>query len=276
VWSQVDPFGLLSRSIDPPSDTRPGPRPASRRPEIGRPPRENTRTFPIMPDMRNAEAEMGVIFDVDGVMVDSYRAHFKTWQLLATRVNRTISEQQFAARFGRTSRAIMTELWPELELTDVAIQCLDDRKEADYREIVSQNFPAMPGVQDLIHALHTTGIRLAVGSSGPPENVSLALEKLGAARLFQAVVTGKDVHRGKPDPEVFLIAARRLDIDPSRCVILEDSPAGLSAARSAGMTSIGVCSSGHTHEQLADADKIVKKLSEVSPQIIADLLSRQR
>jgi beta-phosphoglucomutase len=228
-----------------------------------------------MPAMKNADAAIGVIFDVDGVMVDSYRAHFETWQLLATRVNRTISEQQFAARFGRTSRAIMTELWPELELTDAAIQSLDDRKEADYREFVSQNFPAMPGVHDLIHALHAAGIRLAVGSSGPPENVSLALERLGAARLFQAVVTGKDVHRGKPDPEVFLIAARRLDIDPSRCVILEDSPAGLSAARSAGMRSIGVCSSGHTHEQLAGADMIVDELSEVSPQIIADVLSQR-
>jgi beta-phosphoglucomutase len=220
------------------------------------------------------DTSIGVIIDVDGVMVDSYDAHLETWRRLAARVNRSITEQQFAVNFGRTSRAIMADLWPELGLSDAEIEALDDRKEADYREVVARDFPAMPGIQDLIDNLHAAGMRLAVGSSGPPENVALALEKLDAARIFHAVVTGKDVTRGKPDPEVFLIAARRLDIDPSRCVVLEDSPAGLSAARAADMRSIGICSRGHTHEQLADADWIVDDLAAISAPRIADLLKR--
>jgi HAD superfamily hydrolase (TIGR01509 family) len=124
---------------------------------------------------------------------------------------------------------------------------------------------------ELIDALAAAGFQLAVGSSGPPENVALTLEKLGRADRFAAAVTGADVTRGKPDPQVFLLAAERLDAPPERCAVIEDAAAGIEAANRAGMTSIAVLGTT-TREKLVHAKLTVESLHELSPQRIADLV----
>jgi len=119
--------------------------------------------------------QLAVIFDMDGVLVDSYRAHFASWLALARECGFEFTERQFAATFGRTSRDIIANLWPDPP-PDERIAEMDDRKEALYREIISKDFPAMDGARELIRALHAAGFKLAVGSSGPPENVAVALD----------------------------------------------------------------------------------------------------
>jgi beta-phosphoglucomutase len=138
-----------------------------------------------------------VIFDVDGVLVDSYEAHLRSWQMLASECGLRITEAQFAATFGRTSRDIIRSYWNPA-LSDDQIARLDDRKEAMYRELVAHEFPAMEGAAELIDSLHKAGFALAAASSGPPENVDLALDRLDRRKEFSAVVTGRDVLRGKP------------------------------------------------------------------------------
>src|SRR5690606_24181756 len=113
--------------------------------------------------------------------------------------------------------------------------------------------------------LHADGFRIAVGSSGPPENVDLAIEKLGIGPFLSAKVTGLDVTRGKPDPQVFLIAAQKLGVPPERCVVVEDAPAGVAAAKAAGMACVGFPSTGRTRDDVADADLIIASLNELSP-----------
>ena len=156
-----------------------------------------------------------VIFDMDGVLVDSYAAHQESWRRLAAERGYQLTPQQFAATFGRTSREIIEQLWGDAQLPAAEIARLDDLKEAYYRDIVRVDFPAMDGAVELIDALSAAGIQLAVGSSGPPENVELVLDKLERAEKFSASVTGMDVTRGKPDPQVFQIAAERMELPAS-------------------------------------------------------------
>jgi beta-phosphoglucomutase len=149
---------------------------------------------------------------------------------------------------------------------------LDERKEALYRAILREHFPAMDGAPQLIDRLWEAGFRLAVGSSGPPDNVHLVLDHLGRRDRFRGIVTGVDVHRGKPDPEVFLLGAERIDLLPHQCVVLEDAPAGVAAAHAAGMKCVGVVSTGRTHDELRQAELVVDSLREVDAEQIHELL----
>jgi beta-phosphoglucomutase len=215
-----------------------------------------------------------VIFDMDGVLVDSYRAHWQSWHFMADEMGKGLSEEQFVATFGRTSREIIAEHWGADCLSPAEIAEFDRRKEALYRELVARDFPAMDGALELIQSLWQAGFRLAVGSSGPPENVALAVEKLGAQPFFHTLVTGKDVTRGKPDPQVFLTAAARLGVEPAHCAVVEDAPVGIAAANAAGMTSIALLSTGHTRESVTASRVIVDSLRELSPERIAALIDR--
>ncbi len=208
-----------------------------------------------------------VIFDVDGVLVDSYRAHLASWRRLAAEHGLEITEAQFAETFGKTSRDIIARFWGGDGLDERGIRKLDERNEALYRRLVRDAFPAMDGARELIDALHDAGMPLAVGSSGPPENVDLALARLGRPERFGARVTGLDVTRGKPDPQVFLIAAERLQVEPRRCVVIEDAPDGVRAARRAGMAAVALVSTGRTREELLAVrpDLVVGSLRELSP-----------
>src|SRR3954454_4435051 len=147
----------------------------------------------------------GVIFDVGGVLVDSYDAHYQSWRDILAEHGRELTEHDFARTFGRTSREIIAQFWGD-GVSAAEIREIDDRKEALYRDIVARQFPAMDGAVELIDALRAAGFALAVGSSAPPENVMQSLDRLGRRDAFGAVVTGRDVTRGKPDPQVFLLA----------------------------------------------------------------------
>ncbi len=216
----------------------------------------------------------GVIFDMDGVLVDSYWAHYASWRRLAERQGRTISLAQFDATFGRTSREVIAALWPDVAADGQQVAAWDRAKEALFREILAADFPAMPGAVRLVRQLWEAGMPVALGSSGPPENVALVLDRLGIRPLLAAVITGAEVHRGKPDPEVFLLAARRLGIPPQRCVVVEDAPAGIEAAHRAGMVAVGVLSTGRRPHQLAQAEHVVTSLQRLSPRCLADLVRR--
>jgi HAD superfamily hydrolase (TIGR01509 family) len=216
--------------------------------------------------------DLAVVFDMDGVLVDSYRAHFESWQAVAVEEGLSVTEEEFAITFGRTSREIIAALWGEDRYTLDESVALDDRKEAAFRDIVRDDFPAMPGAVKLLEALAGSGFELAVGSSGPPANIKLVLDRLGCRDLFGATITGMDVTRGKPDPQVFLLAAQRLGIEPPRCAVVEDAPAGVAAANSAGMTSIGLASTGRERHELCDARLVVDSLNELSPTTIRELI----
>jgi beta-phosphoglucomutase len=219
---------------------------------------------------------LGAIFDMDGVLVDSYHAHYESWRQLAADDRLSFSEEHFARTFGRTSRDIIRMTWPR-PVSDEEVRAIDDRKEALFRDIIARAFPAMEGATALIHTLRAAGFRVAVGSSGPPENVELVLEHLGGRQLFDGVVHGMDVHRGKPDPEVFLLAAERAGVAPRASVVIEDAAPGIEAATRAGMASVALLSTGRSEADFhaVRPDLIVRSLRDLSPEVLGRLIEGQ-
>ncbi len=215
---------------------------------------------------------VGVIFDVDGVLVDSYQAHFDAWVIVGQQRGFTISEAMFATSFGRTSREAIVDVFGLTQLSPEEIAELDLTKEAIYRDLLADTFPELDGAGELIDALHADGFKLGVGSSGPPGNVDLAVDKLARRDKFSGIITGRDVTRGKPDPQVFLYAAERMGVAPRQCCVLEDAPAGIAAAHAAGMKCIAVTSTGRTREEQSAADWIVSSLREVTPERVRRLI----
>jgi len=215
----------------------------------------------------------GVLFDMDGVLVDSYAPHLESWRRLAAELGAAVTEPQFAGTFGRTSREIIGILFGT-DRDEADVRRLDARKEAIYRDLVRGRVPAMPGAVDLLRSLHAEGFRAAIGSSGPAENVALIVQEMELNGLIDARVTGADVLRGKPDPQVFLLAAQRLKLPPSRCAVVEDAPVGIQAARAAGCVAIALTST-HPAASFADANCVVAALSELSPARIRDLIDRR-
>ena len=221
------------------------------------------------------------IFDLDGTLVDSYDAHYEAWRSISATHGVAVTVDDYYSHFGRRNEDLLRECWLRAgkgELTHEEIVALDHEKEAAYRAIVANRFPIMDGARELVASLRADGFRTAVGSSGPPANVALAIEGLGLGGLalgaagFDAVVTGRDVKRSKPDPECFLLAAERLSIPPSRCVVFEDAPAGITAAKAAGMRCIAITSKGHTIERQCEADIVFPSVKTVTVAAVRALL----
>ncbi len=215
----------------------------------------------------------GVIFDVDGVLVDSYDAHFHSWVALAEETGcHRMTEAEFRATFGRTSRETILQLWPPGELDPLQIARLDDRKEQLFREMLRGDFQSIPGAADLVDELKQAGFLLAAGSSGPPKNVQLVLDMLQRRDLFDVVVTGTDVTKGKPDPEVFNKCVQQLGLPSGRCAVIEDAVVGVEAANRAGCTSIALVVPPRDVQLFTHAHHIIHALAELSAHRIAHWL----
>jgi len=215
-----------------------------------------------------------VIWDMDGTLVDTAELHYRAWVQVAAEVNKPFSHADFVATFGRRNPEILRLLFGE-NLSDRDVAQLGDRKEELYRDLARQGVRLLPGVQPLLAALEAAGFRQAIGSSAPRRNLDLILELTGSTGYFDAVVAMEDTQRGKPDPQVFLVAAQKLAVPPAACLVIEDAVAGVQAAAAARMKCIAVTFAGHHPEHLlrqAGADRVVPNLSEVSVDLVQQLL----
>ena len=213
----------------------------------------------------------GVIFDMDGVLVNSGPAHHESWQRLARQHGIAVSAERFRQTFGRPSRDIIRILCGE-QVTDEQIRRLDEEKEAIYRALISGHVPLMPGCRELLERLRNAGFHLAVATSGPPENLDLVMSDSLIAGYFEAEVHGFDIARGKPEPDCFLLAAERLGVPAPACVVVEDAPVGIQAALAAGMKVIALAGT-HPPEVLQEAGsaRVVRHLDEITPDLIRAL-----
>lgn len=214
-----------------------------------------------------------VIFDFDGVVIDSHDAHGRSWFALAEELGQELSHETFVSTFGQRNESILPFLgWAE-EGDCERIQQLGDRKEGLYREILrAEGIDPLSGVVALLQDLKANGIPCAIGTSTPRANVECVLELTGLADYFGDIAASEDVSRGKPDPEVFLKAAAKLGADPLSCVVIEDAQVGLRAAKAAGMKALGVTTT-HPAEALApeNPDRIVDSLAEVGVSYLREL-----
>ncbi len=211
----------------------------------------------------------GVIFDMDGVLVDSGPAHHESWRLLARRFGIEISEERFKASFGQPSRDIIRLIWGDV--SDDEVRRHDDDKEAIYRDLIRNRVPLMPGCRDTLLRLQAAGLVLAVATSGPPDNLELVLGEGDLGGFFAATIHGFDIEHGKPAPDCFLLAAERIGLPPAVCAVVEDAPVGVRAGVTAGMKVIGLAGT-HPPEPLAKAGavRIVSRLDEVTPELVEE------
>jgi HAD superfamily hydrolase (TIGR01509 family) len=185
-------------------------------------------------------ANRAVLWDLDGTLVDSRDQHWRAWQATMADEGFTLTEEQFARAFGRRNDAILTG-WVGARATPEFIARVGDAKERRFRELIErEGATLLPGAADWVRRVGAAGWAQAIASSAPHLNVETSYRALHLGEWFQAVVSAEDVRHGKPDPAVFLVAAARLGVMPTRCVVVEDVPAGIEAARRAGMRSIGV------------------------------------
>lgn len=209
-----------------------------------------------------------VLWDMDGTLVDSADYHWQAWRDTMAREGHPITHDQFLASFGQRNDSILRQ-WLGAQATPELIERVGDAKEALYRQHVrQQGIEPLPGVSQWVSRLHQQGWRQAIASAAPRKNVKTILEALHTADYFEAIVSAEDVHRGKPDPEVFLVAAAKLDVPPSHCIVVEDALHGIEAARAAGMKSIGVT----RNDKPLPADLATHSLAELTPNAFDNLL----
>ena len=207
--------------------------------------------------------QWAAIFDWDGVIIDSSRPHLESWELAAKDLGHTLPPDHFKRSFGMKSNRIIPEIlgWA----TDPQeIKRISDHKETLYRELIRKNgIEPLPGVVAWLDRLRAASIRCAIASSTERLNIDCVLSVIGIQSYFDAIVAGDDVTHGKPDPEVFLVAAQKIGWSPARCIVFEDAQVGIQAALAAGMKVVGV-GSAHTATSLNNANMIVERLDRLS------------
>lgn len=222
--------------------------------------------------MGSLNHDKGVIFDMDGVLVDSGWAHRQAWFDLAEAEGLEMSDEFFRKTFGMQNDTILPMLRPGISKPEM--DRLSDYKERRYRELVASQPRAADGVLALLSDLKVSGFRLAIGSSAPRANLDVFWGPLGLADYFEAVVTKEQVIEGKPSPETFLKAAGMLSLAPQRCVVVEDALHGVQAARAAGMPVVAVTTT-RSRAELAHADRVVDSLAELKAADFAMLLNQR-
>lgn len=204
----------------------------------------------------------GVLWDLDGVLVDSRDAHFAAWRELFSELGVLFSAEDFLMTFGMNNAAtIRGVLGDSLGHDDV--ERLSQRKEAAFRDAIRGRVKALPGAIEAVERFHRSGLRQAIASSAPPENLELIVGELRARRYFGALVSGAALP-AKPAPDVFLAAAESLGLAAHDCTVIEDAVHGVEGARRAGMRCIAVTTT-NPPDRLADADYVLSTLSDLPP-----------
>ncbi len=208
-----------------------------------------------------SDAIQAVIWDLDGVIIDSADEHRRAWQRLAREEGIVMTDADFWATFGRRNDDIFATIWGEMP--PERAKALADRKEMYFRELIRKSAAPLPGSIELMRGLHGAGFLQALASSTPIENIQLISEILGLKRYLTVIVSSETVARGKPAPDIFLKAASELQIDPTKCLVIEDAVAGVQAAHAAGMRCIAVAGDRDL-PGLREAELMVKDLTEVN------------
>ena len=207
---------------------------------------------------------MEIIFDMDGVLINSNAAHLASWKKIAAQDGVSFSDEVFWKTFGMTSEYIVEKYWGNTTLTTKQISAIVDRKETAFRESVKEFVQPIEGSVDFVRFLLKKSYKMAVGSSAPRVNVEYVLDWLEIRDCFnECVVAGDEVKQGKPAPDIFLTAAKKLNTTPENCVVIDDSRSGVNAGKNAGMTTIGFFSAGHSQDEYENADYVVRSFEEI-------------
>jgi beta-phosphoglucomutase len=189
--------------------------------------------------MTNPSNGKALLFDLDGTLIDSMPAHEQAWITWHQRHNIAMDAVGFfASTAGRTNDEILRDMLPGR--SEAEYDTWVDEKESLYRELAAQSLTLIAGAHDYLMAARAAGFSLAICTASTPKNMALAFDKFGLDKMVDTITSPSDGLRGKPHPDIFLEAARRLKISPEHCVVFEDAPLGVEAARRAGMPALAL------------------------------------
>jgi beta-phosphoglucomutase family hydrolase len=213
-----------------------------------------------------------VVWDMDGVLVDTGEFHFKAWKTILARYEVAFSRETFTKTFGMNNEGILKSVLGD-RYSDELYKIIDRQKEVNFREILHGNVTLLPGVISLLEQVRNASIPQAIASSAPQENIDAVVSELNLQPYFQTAISAANMP-GKPDPTVFLTAAQELGVSPSHCIVVEDAIAGVEAARHAGMTCIAVTTTNPAKE-LQAAYLVVGRLSKLNLQDLQNLINNR-
>jgi beta-phosphoglucomutase family hydrolase len=220
-----------------------------------------------MPENKN----FAVIWDMDGVIVNTGKEHFQSWQFAFKKRGVVFTETDFQSRFGMRNdaivRSIMGDAVPQAEIEAIATE-----KEDNFAEIVRHHIKPCPGAMELIMALYNAGVKMAIASSAPVSNIRLLLGTLGILDCFQQFVSGREVTESKPSPQIYLLAAQKLGAKPEICIVVEDAVTGVRGAKRAKMFCVAVTTT-NPRDSLQAADVIVDSLAELTVKSLEKLVA---
>lgn len=207
--------------------------------------------------------EKFVIFDMDGVLVDSEPIHMELEKLLFKQLNIDVSTTLHHSFVGMAPKRVWEKLIQEFNLTHTVEELFQLEKEVKHAELQARQIQCIPAVDTLLATLKENGYRLSVASSSPHLIIDLVLEKLDFRHYFDYVVSSEDVRDGKPSPDIFLEVAQRYQVAPSQFIVIEDSSNGVKAAKAAGMKCIGYKSTNSGNQDLSLADLVTEDFSQL-------------
>ncbi len=199
---------------------------------------------------------MVFIFDMDGVVVDNANWHLDAFAEFGKKHGLDQTKEEYTKYFGNTNQTIMNSLF-NTQLTNDKLVAFAEEKETIYRELYRPFIKPVEGLPAFLEYAHNQGISIALATSAPPANVDFTLDSTGLKKYFGTITDASMVKQGKPDPEIYLLSAAKLGVQPSDCVVFEDSIAGIQSAKNAGMRVIGVATTHKSEELLMYVNEII-------------------
>lgn len=204
-----------------------------------------------------------VIFDMDGLMIDSEPLHIEAFNRVFEKFGKHLSGEENSKRYvGIADVDIVEDMIERFDLPISPKQLLKEKQDA-YRYILKKGLVTQPGLIDLLKKLHNSGFKIAIGSGSYTEQIEIVMKGLNISSLIDQYVAIDDVKAGKPFPDIYLLAAKKLEVDPSDCLVLEDAAFGVQAAKAAGMRCFAIPSQQTKGQDFSLADKVLKSLNEV-------------
>ena len=210
----------------------------------------------------------GVIWDMDGVLVDTGEFHYQSWRDTLNEYQVFLTKERFYDTFGMNNRSILQLLLGD-RFTEPLCDEISERKEVEFRRIIQGQVQLLPGVLTLLKEIDQTGIPQAIASSAPPPNIDVIVDALEIRKFFKTLVSAADMP-GKPDPKVFIAASQSIGVPPQSCVVIEDGTSGVAGAKNAGMKCLAVTTTNPA-AKLRQADLIVDRLDQVHISDLEDL-----
>jgi len=228
----------------------------------------------INTDKGEINSKKAVIWDMDGVIVDTAQYHLKGWQMVFRKRGANYTEEDFRRNTGKRSDSIIKNVLGE-KIAQGEIIAITREKDETFRQLMGQNIRPFPGVLKLITSLKEHGFKIAIASSAPMENIQLITQSLKIHNRFDAIISGWETTKGKPHPQIFLRAVEKLGVEAEDCIVIEDAISGVTASQRAGIRCIAVTNTT-PRKDLREADLVIDTLEEITVDDLERLLRQHK